>query len=288
VWPGGRTKIVLFGGVGSRTGDAERSFAGLTRFLAERGGYDPRRDILDGTYAGDQTPDGWHPRPYLPSDTRRPLLDMAEAVAGCLDWYRIRLPAETRLIVLGYSMGGVVALDGATMAVVRDRANWRGRLGAVVTFAAPLRGCNAGPFMSWAWLISSEPDPLGEAGRDLDLRWNDPEEHARVKRRADFLRAGGTAVLTLADPDDAVVRPEEALLPAPGESDRDLQIAVRVTRPGSLGHGAILDEPAVWRRVLAVIGPQTYAPADDGASAAALDAELNAIKKRLRDQGRIK
>jgi hypothetical protein len=287
VWPGGRTKIVLFGGVGTRTGDAERSFAGMLRFLTERGGYDLRRDVLEGTYAGDDTPSGWQPRPYLPSDTRRPLLDMAEAVAGCLEWYRARLPAATRLCLLGYSMGGVVALDGATMAVVRHRASWRGRLGSVVTFAAPLRGCNAGPFMNWAWLVTSEPDALGEAGRDLDLRWNDPEEHRRVKRRAEFLRAGGTSVLTLADPEDAVVRPDEALLPAPGETQADLLVKTRVTRPGSLGHGAILDEPAVWRQVLTAIGPQAREPTDAEADDH-IDAELEAIKKRLRAQGRIK
>src|SRR5687767_9218045 len=86
VWPTGRTKNVLFGGVGSRTGDAERSFAGLIKFLVERGGYELRRDILEGTYAGDETARGWQPKPYGPSDTRRPLLDMAEAAAGCLAW----------------------------------------------------------------------------------------------------------------------------------------------------------------------------------------------------------
>jgi hypothetical protein len=287
VWPGGRTKIVLFGGVGSRTGDAERSFAGLIRYLGERGGYDLRRDVMEGTYAGADTVHGWEPRPYVPSDTRRPLLDMAEAAAGCLDWYRMRLTQGTRLCVLGYSLGGVVGLDGATMAVVRDRAAWNSRLGGVVTFAAPVRGCNAGPFMNWAWLVTSEPDPLGDAGRDLDARWNDPEEQERVKRRAEFLRAAGAHVLTLADPDDAVVRPDEALLASPTETDADLLIRAGVSRPGSLGHGAILDEPAVWRRVLAQVGPQAYAP-DEAAGNEHIEAELDAIKKRLRAQGRIK
>jgi hypothetical protein len=285
VWPTGRTKIVLFGGVGSRTGDAERSFAGLIKFLVERGGYELRRDILEGTYAGDETARGWQPKPYGPSDTRRPLLDMAEAAAGCLAWYRDRLPAGTTLYVLGYSLGGVVGLDGATLAVVRDRTGWRSRLAGVVTLAAPVRGCNAGPFINWAWLVTSEVDPLGAAGRDLDVRWNDAEEQKRLKRRADFLRAGGTTVLTLADPNDAVVRPDEALLPGPGERDDDLLVPVRVSRPGSLGHGALLDEPDVWRRILRLVGPQARAdePADDH-----IDAELEAIKKRLRAQGRIK
>ena len=256
VWPGGRTKLVILSGVGTRTGDAERSFSGLVRFLAERGGFDPRRDVLEGTYAGSEVDGAWRPTPYVAADTRRPLIDSAEGVAGCLDWYRQALPPDTRLCVLGYSLGGVVGLDGATLAVARDRQAWHGRLGAVVTLAAPVRGTSAGDLVNWAWLVYAEPDPLGSAGRDLDARWRDPDEQTRLRRRAAFLRAAGTRVLTLVDPGDAVVQPEEALLPAPGELKSDLQMKVTVSRPGRLGHGAMLDEPAVWRRVLAAIGPQ--------------------------------
>ncbi|MCA1646705.1 MAG: hypothetical protein LC797_15045, partial [Chloroflexi bacterium] len=52
VWPSGRTKLVLLGGLSTRTGDAERSFSGMIRFLAERGGYDSQRDVLEATYTG--------------------------------------------------------------------------------------------------------------------------------------------------------------------------------------------------------------------------------------------
>jgi hypothetical protein len=285
VWPGGRTKLVLLGGVGTRTGDAERKFSGLLRFLADRGGYDVRRDVLEGTYAGAELSGAWQPSPYAAADTRRPLIDSAEAVAGCLDWYRQVLPADARLCVLGYSLGGVVGLDGATLAVARDRQGWQGRLGAVVTLAAPVRGTSAGELINWAWLVSAEPDPLGTAGRDLDARWKDAEEQTRLQRRAAFLRAAGTRVLTLVDPGDVVVQPEEALLPAPGESAADLQMTVRVSRPGTLGHGAILDEPSVWHRVLAAIGPQQAAahPVPDP-----IDDELKTLKERLRREGRIK
>jgi hypothetical protein len=285
VWPGGRTKLVLLTGVGTRTGDAERTFSGLVRFLAERGGFDPRRDVLEGTYAGSEVNGAWRPTPYVAADTRRPLIDSAEAVAGCLDWYRHALPPGTRLSVLAYSLGGVVGLDGATLAVARDRQGWHGRLEAVVTLAAPLRGTSAGELVNWAWLVTAEPDPLGLAGRDLDARWKDPDEQTRLERRAAFLRAAGTRVLTLVDPGDAVVQPEEALLPAPGELARDLEMRVRVSRPGKFGHGAMLDEPGVWRRVLASIGQQNA-----GASTVPdpIDDELKALKERLRREGRIR
>jgi hypothetical protein len=288
IWPQGRTKLVLLGGIGSRTGEAERAFSGLVRYLKERGNFDPARDVLEGTYTGSDASGLWRPRPYLPVDTRRPLLDIAEAVANCLEWYRGALPSDSRLCVIGYSLGGVAALDGATLAVLRDRAGWQGRFGAVITLAAPVRGCNAGPLMNWAWLATGEPDPLGQAGRDLDARWRDSAEQQRLERRAAFLRATGAHVLTLADPDDAVVRPDEALLPAPGETQEDLLVNVRTVRPATFGHGALLDEPTLWQRLLRVVGAQ-----EAGAPAAApvpdpIEDELEAIKRRLRAQGRIK
>jgi hypothetical protein len=286
VWPRGRTKLVLFGGIGTRTGDAERSFAGLIRYLSQHGGFDPRRDVLEGTFTGSDSGGLWRPRPYLPVDTRRPLLDIAESVANTMEWYRGALPNDAQLCLLGYSLGGVAALDGATLAVVRDRAGWQGRIAAVVTIAAPVRGCNAGPLMNWAWLATAEPDPLGQAGRDLDARWHDAEEQQRLERRAGFLRDSGAAVLTLADPDDAVVRPDEALLPAPGQSRDDLLVPVRTVRPGTYGHGALLDEPALWQRVLNLIGAQEAGsgpPPPDP-----IDAELEALKARLRSEGRIR
>jgi hypothetical protein len=285
VWPTGRLKIVLLGGVSTRTGDTERSFSGISRFLAELGGYDRRRDFLEGTFAGAELNGAWRPTEYAPSDTRRPLIDMAEAMAGCLDFYRQALPSDIRLCVFGYSLGGVVALDGATLAVARDRQAWHGRLGAVVTLAAPLRGCSVGALLNWAWLVMGDSEGLGEAGRDLDARWNDVQEQARLERRAAFLRSNGARVVTLADPEDSVVRPEEALLLAPAESAADLQIQTTIRRPGSLGHGAILDEPAVWRRLLDIVGPQSQA----GVGAAdPIETELNALKDRLRREGRIK
>ena len=288
VWPGGRTKLVLLGGINSRTGDAEGAFGGLLAYLRREGGYDVRRDVLEGTYAGGDANGQWRPQVYGQADTRRPLIDMAEAMAGCLDFYRQALPPDARLCVLGYSLGGVVSLDGATLAVARDRHSWLGRLHAVVTLSAPVHGTSVGQLVNWAWLATGEPDGLGAAGDDLQVRWKDAEEQTRLARRAAFLRNEGARVLTLADPDDSVVRPEEALLPAPGESVSDLQVTVGITRPGSLGHGAILEEPSVWRRVLAAIGPQTTARGAKPKSRDPIEDELQKLKARMRREGRLK
>jgi hypothetical protein len=283
VWPGGRTKLVLLAGLNSRTGDAESVFGGMLRYFAQHGGYDLRRDVLEATFASDDS----RPKPYVAADTRRTLIDMAEAVAGCLEFYRQALPEETRLCFIGYSLGGVVGLDGATLAIARDRQAWRGRLSALVTLSAPVHGSSVGQLVNWAWVVTGEPDGLGAAGEDLQARWKDAEEQTRLARRATFLRTQGARVLTLADPDDSVVRPEEALLPGPGETVADLRISATVTRPGSLGHGAILDEPSVWRRVLAAIGRQS---SEAGAARPIdpIDDELQALKARMRREGRIK
>jgi hypothetical protein len=285
VWPGGHTKLVVLAGLGSHTGDAQRSFSGLLHFLSERGGYDTGRDVLEGTFAGQEVNGAWQPTAYTSADTRRPLIDMAEALAGCLDFYRQALPEATRLCVVGYSMGGVAALDGATLAVARDRHGWRGRLGAVITLAAPLHGSSVGALVNWAWLVTGETNGLGAAGEDLGARWRDADEQRRLSRRAAFLRAMGARVLTLADPDDTVVRPEESLLPAPGETAGELQVRTSITRQGSLGHGAILDEPAVWQRVFNVVGPQAERPRT---TVDPLEDELQALKARMRREGRIK
>lgn len=295
IWPDGQTKLVLVGGLGSRTGDVEQRFSELIRSLQQHG-YRPERDVLEGSYAGRADAEGrWVPRPYGPPDTRQPLEASAEAVAGSLEWYRERLPRETRFCIIGYSLGGVIGLDGATLAVARDRAGWRGRIAALVTIAAPVLGCNAGPFIHWAWIATPDLEPLGATAVDLERRWTDPHERERVERRAAFLRAGGARVLTFADPDDAVVRPDEALLPEPGASADDLLLLPPPRRglPSPHGHGAILLNPILWRRVFEAIGPQTFSTTGTASAASQpdgpdpLDLELQAMKARLRAEGRI-
>jgi hypothetical protein len=285
---GGRTRLIVLGGIGSRTGDAQRAFGPMAQHLGREGGYEPRRDLLEGSYAGRDVAGAWAPRPYLPADTRQPLLQSAEAFAGALEWYRAALPDDTRFCLLGYSMGGVVTFDGATMAVARDRAGWKDRLSAVITFASPLRGTSAGAFLEWAPLVTDHD--LGAAGRDLDRRWSDQAERERVERRAAFLRASGVRLLTLADPDDAVVRPEEALLPDGRQQREALLVRTTQVRPGSHGHGAIMDERETARRVLATVGRQEAGAITPprGPHADDLDAELDAIKARLRRSGRLR
>lgn len=282
----GRKTVVVLGGAGSRTGDSRRAFTPLLRALAQHG-YSPD-DVVEASYAA-VGHDGV-PRAYGPADTRKSLLDSAEVVAACLNWYRGMLPPDQRLFLVGYSLGGVVALDGATLALARDQVGWQGRLSAVVTVASPVRGSNLGTLLNLAWLLTNDPEGLGEAGDDLRRRWDDPQEQERVERRAAFLRGQGVTVVTLADPDDAVVRPDEALIPAPGESREALLVPTTRVRSGSHGHGVLLDEPRAWERITAVLGPQIPRPAGTARSTGddQVEQELRAIKERLRREGRLR
>jgi hypothetical protein len=73
---------------------------------------------------------------------------MAEAVAGCLDFYREALP-PTRPVHRGLSLGGVVGLDGVTLSVARSRVVARPpRRGGYPVLAA--HGSSVGALINWA------------------------------------------------------------------------------------------------------------------------------------------
>src|SRR5204862_2091618 len=140
-----------------------------------------------------------------------------------------------------------------------------------------------------------------------------PRHRLRIAGEVERLRAAGVTVTTLAQADDAVIQPEDGII---GSIDPSLIYAAPSTLDASpvaryLGHGRILHEPRVWRRLLAVIGPQTpgTAPAAAGAGAAPalvtpppggaapaesapersgalLDRQLAELKERLRAEGR--
>jgi len=95
---------------------------------------------------------------------------------------------------------------------------------------------------------------------DLARRAADEMARASVRRSAARLRAAGIRVVTLAAEDDAVVTPEDALLPSDGPDASAFVLRPR-RRPGAsyvesmLGHGALPHDPLCWQRVLAALGP---------------------------------
>lgn len=240
-------RIVCLAGAGSQSGRAWEVFEGLIHYLITVGGYH-RADFIEASYR--VGPDG-APLPYRAVDSTRPLEVATANVARALEWLRRERPG--RLHLIGWSLGGVVFFD-AIAALVRADPSWTADLGALVTLSSPLLGSD----LDGLELVGDLA--VGPVGADLARRAADPEERARVQRDAARLRAAGVRLLTLAAEDDAVVPPEEAVLPGSGETPGALIFRPR-RRAGApplesfLGHGALPHDPICWPCILAALGP---------------------------------
>lgn len=242
-----RSRVVCLAGAGSRSGRVWELFDGIVRYLGVAGGYQ-RSDFVEASYRVNEL---GAPIPYAAEDSTRPLAQATAAVARSLEWIRRESPA--RLHLLGWSLGGVVLFD-AVAALLSADPTWAVDLGAVVTLASPLLGADLDGIALFGELAA------GPVGADLARRAADEAEKARVRRDAQRLRARGVRVVTLAAEDDAVVTPEDALLPADGPDPSAFVLKPR-RRPNAppgesmLGHWELPYDPLCWQRVLAALGP---------------------------------
>ena len=229
----------------SRTGDAERQLAGLVRYLGSQARLE---DAVEASYRS--SADGQR-EPYDRSDTAQPLVDSAEAVARMLGRHRRELGLGGKLHLVGWSLGGAVLFDAAVKLTDADPA-WRDGFGSIVTLSAPLYGCDVDGIEELGVLAA------GQAGRELIKRGSDPLHRQWVFDAARRLRAAGVRLLTLGSAADVVVTANDSIVPEPGHSPDEYLVQPRA-RLGAdfgerhLGHGAILHDPAVWRRVLAAV-----------------------------------
>ncbi|HVC33828.1 MAG TPA: hypothetical protein VNL16_09995 [Chloroflexota bacterium] len=240
-------RVVCLAGAGSESGRVWEVFDGIIRYLSAAGAYD-RADFLETSYRVGS--DG-APLPYTQEDASAPLAVASGTVARSLQW--IRREGATRLHLLGWSLGGVVLFDAAA-ALVQADPTWARDLGAIVTLASPLLGSDLDGIDLFGAMAA------GPAGADLARRAADEDEKSRVRRSAARLRAAGIRVVTLAAEGDAVVTPEDALLPAvgPEPSAFVLRPRRRSNAPyieSILGHGALPHDPVCWQCVLAAFGP---------------------------------
>ncbi len=240
-------RIVCLAGAGSRSGRAWEIFDGIIRYLTVAGGFD-RADFVEASY---RVSSAGEPLPYGESDSTVPLAVATGAVARSLEW--IRRAAGTKLHLLGWSLGGVVLFDAAAE-LVRSDPSWVRDLGSIVTLASPLLGTD----LDGIDLVGEFA--VGPVGGDLARRAADPAQKDQVRARARALRESGIRVVTLAAEDDAVVTPEDALLPAEGSEPGAFILRPR-RRNGApyvesiLGHWDLPYDPICWRHVLAAIGP---------------------------------
>ena len=242
-----RTRVVCLAGAGSQSGRAWEVFDGIIRYLSAAGGYE-RSDFVEASYRVDTV---GVPLPYTEEDSTRPLEESTYTVVRALEWLRRSQPF--RLNLLGWSLGGVVLFDAAA-ALVNADPSWARDLGAIVTISSPLLGSDLDGIDLFGALA------VGAVGADLARRAADAERKERIYEDAARLRAAGVRIVTIAAEEDAVVTPEDALLPADGPEPSAFVLRPR-RRAGApylesiLGHGALPHDPICWQRVLAAIGP---------------------------------
>ena len=256
----GRKKVVLASGVMSRTGEALRQFDGFIRYLENNFSY-VRGDVLEVSYDSEPESGGRRPVPYEPHHCEVSLKDGTLQVIHSLRWYRARLPEDTVYHLIGYSLGGVTLFGAAALLVEAEPERWRGRLGSVITLSAPLFGSDLGIEGDLLGALGFDALlPQGEAIRELIARGSSPEHRARIERQAERLRAFGAELLTLADAEDVVVTPSDAIVAPPADRDRYVLSGPRVPSGGiggnPFGHGPLLRNTLAWVRMARLIGPQ--------------------------------
>ncbi len=244
----------------SRTGEALRQFDGFLRYLESNFGY-VRGDILEVSYHSEVAADGRRPAPYEPRHCELSLKEGTLQVSHSLRWYRARLPDDTIYHLIGYSLGGVALFGAAALLTEAEPDRWRGRLGSLTTLSAPLFGADLGVEGDLlAALGFGALFPQSQAIRELIARGSSPEHRARIERQAERLRAFGIQLQTLADAEDVVVTPADAIIAPPGERERYVLSGPRV--PASLGgrnpfgHGPLLGNTLAWVRMARLIGPR--------------------------------
>jgi hypothetical protein len=259
----GRNKIVLAAGMLSRSGEAIERFDGFIRYLTTNHGYQAG-DFLELSYNSMQDVEGWRPIPYDEIHCESTLADVTAHIGRGLRWYRSVLPDDTRYHLIGYSLGGVALFESAAALLFGEPDRWQGRIGSLITLSAPLFGTDLGlegdllNALGFGTLL-----PSGVSVRELVARGSDPVHRAAVERIAARLRAQGVNLITLADPEDVVVTPADAVIAPQHERDWHV-ISSRnqasifggggVGKP--LGHGPLLTNTLVWVRMAKAIGPQ--------------------------------
>jgi hypothetical protein len=239
--------VVCLAGAGSQSGRAVEVLDGIIRYLIVAGRY-TRDDFVESSY---QTTGEGVPLPYKATHSTDTLDSAIIAVARHLRW--LRRQYHRRLHLLGWSLGGVVLFEAAIATIDADPA-WAGAYGAIVTLASPLLGSD----LDGIDLIGSVA--AGTVGAELTQRAADDAEKHRIRQDAERLRAADIRLVTIAAEEDAVVTPEDALLPAVGPEPGAYILRPR-RRPNApylesiLGHGALPNDPTCWRHVLSALGP---------------------------------
>ena len=253
-----RKAIVLGAGVGTRSGDTHRVFAGFRGFMVGEAGYAPP-DFVEATYAGRHEGGRWvGPAEYDLSAFDAPLATTIANTTEALLHEAQRRPPTTEWHLVGFSFGGLVLLEAAIVLQRRAPEVWGRGLRTITTLSSPLNGVALG---EWRWL--GDLFGQGAVTAELAALGEDPGHRRRLAAAVERLRAEGVTVTTLAEADDVVVLPKDAIVGpvAPSLVVQPSSSAEASAVARHLGHGRIVAAPFVWERLLGLIGPQPGAMA---------------------------
>jgi pimeloyl-ACP methyl ester carboxylesterase len=236
-----RVRVVFVGGLGSSPATNALTFGPLARELGARAGYG-QNDLLTFDYA-----DG---------NTCQPLAASANQLAEMVRQLRDSGAADS-VVLVGHSMGGVVALDAASA------LNGRGELAQpfirrVITVDSPLGGLTRfqRAVIADLWL---GPCP---AANDSVQRYVNPSWPSMLSGRVASLLERGVQVFAVANPEDLLLDPwtqhvPELAAPNGGDASARATATVNVTLSAlddSASHSAVLLAPHGVAELVRLVG----------------------------------
>lgn len=187
--PGSTLAVVFVGGLGSSGPDAAATFAPLATALV--GGGISQDRLL--TFSYDPTSAA-----YAPAETCQPLATSTQLLAAYLRGLRDSHQADS-VVLVGHSMGGVIALD-ATSALRQDDAS-QPFVRKLVTVDSPLGGLSR---LQDSLIVDLWLGPCAAAS-DAESRFVDPTWPGSLAGRVADLQTAGLQFFAVANPHDVML-----------------------------------------------------------------------------------
>lgn len=261
---GGKKKLVLAGGLGSKSGDVKINLRGFLNYCQRELGFD-RQDFLELSYNGRFSGESWEPASYNPDHTKASLLVSTNIFIRNIAYYNRQLPREIQMHFIGESLGGYLMFQALSAVSVQSAYLFGERYATLSTLASPHFGSDLGAFdnpleLGLYFLIGSEI-PQGTAVDELRNLGGNPLHRLTVVSQADLLREYGLGLLTLVGRDDVVVTPDESIIAPDHARDRYIldtspSRLMGTRERGFLRHGDLSDTYAAWQMLGGLIGPQ--------------------------------
>ncbi len=222
-------RVVFVGGLGSTATSNQLTFGPLSGALTSGAGY-ARDDLLTFGYAG--------------GDTCQPLSSSAEQLAGYMRDLRDSKQADG-VVLVGHSMGGVVALDAAAhLLQLTQQDAARPFVRRIITVDSPLGGLTRfqRAVIADLWL------GVCPAANDAVQRYADTAWPATLSGRVRGLIEDGVQVYAVANPEDLLLDTWTQYVP---------EVSVNVTLSAiddGLSHSAVLTLPHAVAELVRLVG----------------------------------